>query len=230
VKAPILLAAIAFSGLALVTACGDGGPTDEEIQQALQAMVLQPTEIPEALQSIRGEFADNDQAASGLGGGATKGQLEAWGRILGYAADFQTGDPSPETFVNALSTQVTLYKKADGASDSFTDRVARARAADWQASVDLTEFQQEELIRELPVDDSYWIHLTGFQGTSSTETRLVSNDIAIFRIGRAWGYLNVVSLAAAAVSDRAFAESNVEDLLLKQIEHTRSTLDSGLLD
>jgi len=42
--------------------------------------------------------------------------------------------------------------------------------------------------------------------------------------------LNVVSLAAAAVSDRAFAEDAVEALLLKQIEHTRSGLESGLLD
>ena len=232
-KVPILLTSILVAALAITTACGGGddGPTDEELQQGLQIMVLQPDEVSEGLQSLGGSFADNDQAASGLGGGPTKEQLEALGRILGYSSDFQTGEPNPATFTTALSTQATLYEEAVGASESFTDRVARARAADWQAShSDLAEFQQEELVRELPVDDSYWVHLTGYQATSPTERRLVSDDIVIFRLGRAWGYLNVVSLAAAPVSDRAFAEDAVEALLLKQIEHTRNGLESGLLD
>lgn len=231
-KAPILLTSILVAALAITTACGgDDGPTDAELQQGLQIMVLQPDEVPEALQSIRSEFADNDQAASGLGGGPTKEQLEAWGRILGYSSDFQIAEPIPATFTTALSSQVTLYDDATGAAQSFTDRLTRARAADWQSShIDLAEFQQDQLIRTLPVDDSYWVHLTGYQATSSTERRLVSDDIVIFRVGRAWGYLNVVSLAAAPVSDRAFSEDTVEALLLKQIEHTRNGLESGLLD
>jgi hypothetical protein len=232
VKAPILLTSILIAALAFTTACnGDDGPTDAELQQGLQSMVLRPDEVPEGLQSIRSEFADNDQAASGLGGGPTKEQLEAWGRILGYSSDFQTADPNPATFTTALSSQVTLYDDAPGAAQSFTDRLARARAADWQGShIDLAEFQQEQLTRDLPVDDSFWIHLTGYQATSSTERRLVSDDIVIFRVGRAWGYLNAVSLGAASVSDRAFAEDTVEALLLEQIAHTRNGLESGLLD
>lgn len=126
---------------------------------------------------------------------------------------------------------MTLYEDADGAAESFSDRLSRARAADWQSShADLAEFQQEEIARDLPVDDYYWVHLTGYQPVSSTETRLVSDDIVIFRIGRAWGYLNVVSLGASSVSDRSFALNTVENLLAKQIEHTRSGLESGLVD
>jgi hypothetical protein len=85
-------------------------------------------------------------------------------------------------------------------------------------------------VRGLPADDSYWIHLTGYQPTSSNERRLVSDDIVIFRVGRAWGYLNAVSMAAAGETDRSFADNTVTNLLLKQIEHTRNGLDSGLLD
>ena len=232
VRAPILITSILVAALAITAACGgDDGPSDEELQQGLQIMVLQPDEVPEGLQSIRSEFADNAQAASGLGGGPTKEQLEAWGRLLGYSSDFQTAEPNPASSTTALSSQVTLYEDAPGADQSFTDRLARARTADWQSShIDLAEFQQEQLIRTLPVDDSYWIHLTGYQATSSTETRLVSDDIAIFRVGRAWGYLNVVSMGATSVSDRAFAQDTVEALLLKQIEHTKNGLESGLLD
>ena len=232
-KAPILLTSILVAALAITLACGGGddGPTDEELQQGLQIMVLQPDEVPAGLQSIRSEFADNDQAASGLGGGPTKEQLEAWGRVLGYSSDFQTAEPNPASTTTALSSQVTLYEDATGASESFTDRVTRARAADWQSShIDLAEFEQEEITRDLSVDDSYWVHLTGYQATNANERRLVSDDIAIFRVGRAWGYLNVVSLGAASVSDRAFAENTVEALLLKQIEHTRNGLESGLVD
>lgn len=216
--------------LLIAGACGgDDGPSDEEIQQALQIMVLQPDEVPEGLQSIGTSFADNEQASSGIGGGATKEQLDEWGRILGYSSDFQTGDPNPATFTNALSTQVTLYDDDGGASDSFTDRVSRARGVDWESTTDLIEFQQEELNRDVPADDYYWVRLTGLQPTSSSELRLVSNDIVIFRVDRAWGYLNVVSQAAAGVNDRKFADAAVNDLLLKQIENTHDGLNSDLL-
>jgi len=225
----ILVATLSFSA-----ACngGDDGPSEEELQQGLQLMVLQEaTIIPLGLQGLGGSFADNDQAASGLGGGPTKDQLETWGRILGYGSDYQRGESTPATSTTALGTNVSLYEDAAGAAASFTDRVARARNADWQGShSDLTDFQQEELTPDLPVDDSYWIHLTGYQATSSTERRLVADDIVIFRVGRAWGYLNVVSTAASGAGERDFANNTVENLVLKQIENTRNGLDSGLLD
>jgi hypothetical protein len=224
-----------LTALLLLWACngdGNGGaPIEEEIRLALQSMVLQQTEIPEGLENLGGSFADNAQASSGLGSGPTKEQLDGWGRILGYQNDYQRGDPSSTTAANALSTAATLYNDDSGASDSFSDRVNRAREADWQASHgDLTEFQQEEVSRELPADASFWLHLTGFQQTGPAVTRLVSDDILVFRVGRTWGYLNVVSLAAAGETDRAFLSSQVEQLARTQIEHMRRVLDTGILE
>jgi hypothetical protein len=209
----------------------DGGASDEDLRQALPTMVLQSEEIPAGLHSLGTSFADNEQASGGVGGGATKEQLDAWGRILGYSSDYQAGDPKPEAFTTALSSQVTLYEDASGASQSLQDRVARARTADWQAShSDLQEFMKEEPAMTLPVNEYYWFRLSGFQPTSPTETRLVSDDIIVFRDDRAWSYLNVVSMADPGETDRAFAQNTVANLILKQAENTRSALDSGILD
>jgi hypothetical protein len=228
----ILPAAFVAAALIVSGACnGDDGPSDEDIEQALQAMVLQPSDVPEGLQSVGGSFADNAQAASGLGGGPTEEQLDAWGRILGYQSDYQNPDPNTASYQIALGSSASLYETDQGASDSFTDRVNRAEGADWQAShSDLAEFQQEELELDVPADDTYWVHLTGFQQTSPTQTRLVSDDIMVFRVGRSWGYLNVVSLAAPEVTDRTFAVPEVQTLATKQVEHMRDVLDSGAVD
>ena len=228
----ILPAAFIAVALVLGAACnGDDGPSDEDIEKALQAMVLQQNELPAGLQSVSGSFADNAQAASGLGGGPTEEQLDAWGRVLGYQSDYQNPDPNTASYQIALGSSVSLYETDQGASDSFTDRITRAQEADWQAShADLAEFQQEELELDVPADDSYWVHLTGFQQTGPTQTRLVSDDILVFRVGRSWGYLNVVSLAAPDVSDRAFAVPEVQTLATMQVENMRDELNSGSLD
>jgi hypothetical protein len=224
---------LAVGGLLLVlAACGgdDEGPTNDEIRLALQSMVLQQADIPEGLANLGGNFADNAQAASGLGSGPSKEQLDAWGRILGYQNDYQRAEPANVNAANALSTAATLYNDDGGASTSFDDRVAQARAADWRASHnELSEFQQEELTRDFPADAYFWLHLTGYQQTGPEITRLVSDDILVFRVGRTWGYLNVVSMANAGVEDRAFMSALVEGLARTQIEHMRSVLDTGIL-
>jgi hypothetical protein len=232
---PLRLSLPAIAAFVLLSACNGGGdsagPTDEEIRQALQSMVLQQTEIPEGLENLGGAFADNEQAASGLGSGPTKEQLDTWGRILGFQNDYQRAEPSSVSAVNAVSTAASLYEDDSGAADSFTDRVQRARAADWQMShTDLTEFQQDEVTRQFNADGYFWLHLTGFQATGPGVTRLVSDDILVFRVGRAWGFLNVVSLANVGVEDRAFMSAQVESLARTQIDHIRRILDGDVLD
>jgi hypothetical protein len=210
---------------------GDDGNSADDLQEGLQMMVLQPGDIPEGLQSLGGSFADNEQASSGLGGGPSKEQLDAWGRELGYQADYQATSPSSASFVTALSSAVSLYETDQGAADSFTDRVARARAADWQAShSELSDFMQEELSRDLGADDFFWLRLSGFQQTGPEETRLVTDDQIIFRVGRAWGYHNVISTGASGINDRQLLLPEVETPALTQISHMREGLDFGLLD
>jgi len=173
----------------LLIACSGGGAKsdDQKLRDGLQAMVIQQADIPAGFQPLSGDFADNAQAASGIGGGPSEQQLNAWGRLLGYQRDFQAGAPSSESVITALSTSVSLYRTDQGASDSFTDRVASARLADWKAShADLTDFQQQELKPDVGADDMLWLRFTGHKETAPGKTQLIADDQIIFRVGRAW--------------------------------------------
>ena len=210
----------------------DDGPTKEEaFRQVLATMVLQIDEVPAGMQSLGGSFSTNADAASGLGGGPTEEQLNAWGRILGHKNDFQATEPSTESSITAVSTAVSIYQAAQGASDSFTDRVISARAVDWADShSDLTEFQQEDLERDLGVDDMLWLHFTGYKEIGPGDRRLISDDQIVFRLDRAWGFIGAISTAASGVEDRAFMLQQIELLARTQVQHMRDGLKSDDLE
>jgi len=225
-----LMAALLLAPLAAACSGGDGNG-DEAFRRVLSGMALQITDVPAGMQSLGSAFSTNEDAASGLGGGPTKEQLDAWGRILGYKSDFQATEPSAESSITAVSTSVSIYKTAAGAADSFTDRVNSARNADWANShSDLTEFQQEEITRDLGADDMLWLHFSGFKETGPGERRLVTDDQIVFRIDRAWGFVGAVSTAAQGVEDRAFMLTQLEVLARKQIQHMRDGLKSEALE
>lgn len=169
--------------------------TDEDgLQDVLPDLILQFEDLPEGLQPLGGSFSTNAEAASGLGTGPTQAQLDEWGRILGFAADYQRTAPTGTANVTAINTSVSLYATPEGATESFENRIPQAREADWQPShADLEEFQQEELSPDLPVDDLFWMHLTGFQPIGPDERVLVSDDQIVFLVGETWGFIGVVS-------------------------------------
>ncbi len=229
-------AALAFlpAILWVAASCGggsDGDNAEAKAREGLPTMTLQQYDLPEGLQPIGNSFSTNEDAASGLGGGPSLQQLQAWGRILGYEARFQAGQPSEQSAITAISSSVSLYKAAQGASDSFTDRVNAARRADWKAShSDLTDFQQQELKRQLPVDDMLWLRFTGHKQSSPTKNVLIADDQIVFRVDRVWGYLNPISAAAPGVDDRDFMLAEIESLVRKQIEHMRNGLNSVIVE
>lgn len=228
-----LTAALLLATLAV--ACGDdddgNGNGDDAFRQVLSRMVLQISDVREGMQSLGGSYSTNEDAASGLGGGPTKGQLDAWGRILGYSNNFQTTQPSEESSVTAISTAVSVYETTDGASESFTDRVSMARNADWTtAHSDLTEFEQEDLQRDLGVDDMLWLHFTGYKEIGPGDRRLISDDQVVFRVDRAWGFIGAISTAASGEEDRKFILQQVELLALKHVERMRDGLKSEDLE
>lgn len=235
-----IVAAFVLLGLAGVIALllgltGDGdddGPTEEEaFRQVLASMVLQINEAPPGMQSLGTSFSTNADAASGLGSGPTEEQLNAWGRILGHKNDFQATEPATESSITAVTTSVSIYQAAQGASDSFTDRVTSARAVDWANShSDLTEFQQEELERDLGVDDMLWLHFTGYKEIGPGDRRLISDDQIVFRVDRAWGFIGAISTAASGVEDRAFMLQQMEVLARTQVQHMRDGLKSDDLE
>jgi len=225
-------AAVIGAALALtLAACGggDGKSDDQKLRDGLQAMVIQQADLPAGFQPLGGDFADNAQAASGVGGGPTEEQLNAWGRLLGYKRDFQANAPSVDSALTALSTSVSLYKTDQGASDSFKDRVASARRADWKTShADLSDFQQQELKPDVGADDVLWLRFTGHKETAPGKTQLISDDQVVFRVGRAWGYLNPITAGAPGVEDRSLLLPQMETLVRKQIQQMRDALKSGL--
>ena len=222
----------------LAAACGgdddDGNGstnTGDPFHQVLATMVLQIDDVPQGMQSLGGSFSTNADAASGLGSGPTEAQLDAWGRILGHKNDFQATEPATESAITAISTSVSIYETAQGTSDSFTDRVTSARAVDWATShSDLTEFEQEEIERDLGVDDMLWLHFTGYKEIGAGDRRLISDDQIVFLVDRAWGFVGAVSTAAAGVEDRAFMLQQLEVLARTQAQHMRDGLKSDALE
>ncbi|MCH8815282.1 MAG: hypothetical protein IH957_09345 [Chloroflexi bacterium] len=170
--------------------------TDEDgLQDVLPDLILQFEDLPEGLQPLGGSFSTNAESASGLGTGPTKAQLDEWGRILGFAADYQRVDPTDIANVTAINTSISLYATPEGATESFENRIPLAREADWQSShADLEEFRQEELSPDLGVDDLFWLHLSGFQLIGPDERVIVSDDQIVFLVGQTWGFLGVVSI------------------------------------
>lgn len=229
----LALAITGLAVLALAAACGGSnkGDAEKSAREALPQMVLQKADLPERLQELGGSFSTNADAASGLGSGPGEAQLDAWGRILGYKTDYQAGEPSPEAALTAVSTSVSLYEKEQGASDSFSDRVAQAHNADWQQShSDLDQFSQIEVTRDLPADQVLWLRFTGFKELSPGERSIISDDQIVFRVGRVWGFIGAVSAGVPGGDDREVMLPAIEVLVRKQISHIKSTLDSGALD
>jgi hypothetical protein len=170
---------------------------DEQLRDVLATMVLQVEDVPEGLEPLGGSYSTNEESASGIGAGPSKEQLDEWGRILGYRTDYQRVTPAGGPNTTAISTSISMYQDADGATLSFDDRVELARGADWQESHnELEEFEQREVAADLPADDLYWLRLSGYQVMGNNRT-FVTDDQIIFRIGQAWGFIGAVSTGPA---------------------------------
>ena len=169
--------------------------TDEAgLQEILPGMVLQFEDLPEGMQPLGGSFSTNAESASGLGAGPTEAQLDEWGRILGFAADYQRTEPADGANLTAINTSVSVYATPEGSKASFENRIPLALEADWQVShPELEEFEQEFLSPDLPVDDLFWVHLTGYQPIGPDERVLVSDDQIVFLVGETWGFIGAVS-------------------------------------
>lgn len=226
-RAALLLVALA---LALLAACGGSG-TQRPVREALPLMILQREDVPAAMQALGGSFSTNEEAAGGLGSGPSAAQLDQWGRILGYKEDFQLTEPSADSAIAHITTSVSLYKTAEGAASSFDDRVQAARATNWAETYsNLEKLSRREITRELGVDGLLWLRFTGLQETQPGKFILLADDWVVFRVGRAWGFLDVTSMAAPGVEDRDVLLGSVEVLVRRQIEHVKRVLDAEVSD
>jgi hypothetical protein len=231
-----LIAMLAASLLLVIAACGGDDddapdPDDQDLRDTMRTMVLQEEDVPDGMSVLGGEFSTNEQAASGLGAGATKEQLDEWGRVLGFSINYQLTEPVDADVVSAIGSSVSVYGDEEGASESFSSRVEQARSADWEAShADLTEFQQEEIMDALPADDQLWFRFTGFKEIAAGVNAMVADDVMVFRIGDTWGFLNVISTSQSGGTDREFNRALVQDLAEQQILRIEAGISTGNLD
>ena len=224
------LIVLAAASSVLAAACGgdDSGELSEsEAREALPRMVIQEAQLPEGMERAGENFTTNEQlVSSGVGGNPEAAKVEEWGRVLGYETDFQAVEVPSGPLITGIATAASAYKTPEGATASFEDTVQRARDADWtQFYTDLTDFQEQEIQRDLPADGSFWLRLSGLRATVDGEGHvLVVDDQIAYRVGPVRGFLRVLTSEDGG-TDRNLEISQVEALLRTQIQNTRETLE-----
>jgi hypothetical protein len=191
-------------------------------------MVLQQGDVPETLEPTGERFTTNEELAGpGIGVRPGAEQIEEWGRVLGYARDFQAASVGSGPPVIGINSTASLYQKPDGAAGSFSDVARQARETNWAVFYDdLSEFEVREVDRDVPVDDLLWLRLSGFRPkTSEPGSLFVADDQITYRVGGVRGYLRVLT-SQEDTNDRDLALDRAEALLRTQVQRTRDALDS----
>ena len=178
-------------------------PTDLESQ--LERVVLRTEDLPASLQRSSIIFSPNeDLAQSAPDAVAELARLDELGRLLGVEVAFVPRDPGSELVVKGgIQNSVSLYRAAEGASQSLQEGVAGARQTDWVALyTDLKDVSVDELPREIG-DESVWFRVSGLDQAG----KVVVDDQVVFRVGRARAFLRIISsFADAALADQFASE------------------------
>lgn len=219
--------------LAVVAACGGGGdgadppasasPAPDTLEGRLASVLLREEEVPAALEGGGLAFSTNEQVAGP--NEEELNRLNSLGRLLGVDLTyFPAGDlPPDEPVRGGIQNSASVYSSAEGASASFRETEAEARATDWKPLyTDLTDVTVREV--DIPIgDESYWFRVTGFEeciiepaGSATPDpglpsatcppARLVVDDNVIFRAGRVRVLIKVVSAHPLSSSPDVFQE------------------------
>lgn len=203
---------------------GDAG--ESSLQKTLRKMVLQPTDLPDALIKDGESFTSNEKlAASSLNPEARMAVLEGWGRLLGYEANYGPSSADlGDLPVQGLSVSSSLYKTEEGASASFAEAVKTAEETDWAANyAGLKEFKQEEIDAKGSADEIVWLRLSGFQPATSGPDALVTDDLIFFRLDTERGFLRVLA-GSTETRDRAHLQPTVESWLRTLVQNVKDAL------
>ncbi|MDO8611390.1 MAG: hypothetical protein Q7R32_01040 [Dehalococcoidia bacterium] len=209
---------------------GSDGNSESSLQKTLRKMVLQPGDVPEALE-VGGEafITNEDVAESSTDPKERKALLESWGRLLGYEIAYEPTTETPGDLpVQGVNVSSSLYETEEGAGESFADAVKTAEEKDWAANyAGLREFEQERIKAEGLADEIVWLRLSGIQPGTSGPDALVTDDLIFFRIGTERGFLRVLA-SSKDTQDRAHLHPTVESWLRTLVGNVRAALpDSG---
>jgi hypothetical protein len=209
--------------LLIVGACGggsDGTPTPtgsfaglatlSGLQGQLASILLQQADVPDGLDGSAPSFStDEDVAGDNAQAMAT---LLDEGRQLGVDTQFIPTDRlDPNSpLKGGVQSSASVYLTALGASRSFQDTAAQARANNWQAGYpDFQDLTVTEVNRPLG-DESLWLRIAGKEQCQVESTTAATNgsvpaatcsgqqlvilDNVIFRVGRARAFLQVATI------------------------------------
>lgn len=231
-----LLLAAGLVAVAVLAACGgdgDGGEGESSLEQALQRMVLQPEDLPQGFVQRDELFTSNEhQASLSADPEVRKGQLESWGRLLGYEVTYQpSGAASEESPVQGMNVSSSLYRTEEGAGEAFLiDAVKGAEERDWAADyAGLRDFQQEQVDVSGLADEIVWLRFSGFQPVDGAPDPLVTDDLIFFRMSRERGFLRVQA-NSAETEDRQLLRPAVEEWLRALVENVEEVLAEADLE
>jgi len=184
------------AGTAAATPVG----TPSAVEQQLNGMVLQLSDMPAGFSVASESFSTNeDVAGDGEDAAEVLANLTEWGRILGHGVVF-TSEASDASGVLLVDSTASLYQNNGGAAASFADAVVTARATDWQAAVaEATDVQVEELPPLDVADEMLWLRVSGTAsvGDPAAEQPFIQ-DVVLFRVGRARGSVSTLTSATDA--------------------------------
>ncbi len=225
-----LIGAFSLSACSLLiaAACKDGGDdgqanpsssaAPETLEEQLASILLKDEEVPQELEAGALEYSTNEQVA-----GPSQEELDrlnGLGRQLGVDLTFvPVADvPADSPARGGIQNSASVYLDPEGASQAFKTRSEAARTNDWPANYqDLDDVQTAEVASGVG-DESYWLRITGLDQCEAAEAtpgpspaptcpppRLAVIDHLLFRSGRTFIYLMVVSDTPTGVEDDVFA-------------------------
>lgn len=226
----LLLLGAGLLVVAVLAACsgdGDGGESESSLEQALRRMVLQADDLSQGFAQGEELFTTNEyQASLSADPEARQGQLEEWGRLLGYEVTYQpTGAASLESPVQGVNVSSSLYLTEEGASEAFRiDAVKGAEERDWEADyAGLRDFQQKEVDASSLADEIVWLRFSGFQPVEDGPDPLVTDDLVFFRVAQERGFL-LVRATATGTEDRQHFIPTVKGWLRALIRNVEEAL------
>jgi len=179
------------------TSAGTPTATPSAVEQQLNGMVLQLSDLPAGFSVAEESFSTNeDVAGAGQDAAEVMARLTEWGRILGHGVVFSS-QASGEGGLLLVDSTVSLYQDDSGAAASFADAVTTARATDWQATAGQATDVHVDEVQPLDVgDEILWLRISGTApiGDPPSQQPFIQ-DVVLLRVGRVRGSVSTISQA-----------------------------------
>jgi hypothetical protein len=223
----LLLMAVACGGAGDSTATTSSTPGDtgsvatlSGLQAQLAAVLLQQADVPDGLEGSSPSFSTNQDVA-GENNDVMQTLIKE-GRQLGVDVQFIPTDrlDPASPLRGGVQTSASVYADMLGASQSFQDTAAQARANNWAANYpDFQDLHVTEVQHKFG-DESLWLRIDGKQ-CPSTETpaapplapsalcsgqQLLIIDNVIMRVGRVREFLQISTLFPSTAAADSFED------------------------